>query len=155
MGRASSILGVCTLLVGCGAPPPPPVEEEPAAEAPLEVQLQANRIVFNRAIRFTRGGGDILPESVVVLDRIVELLAAHPNLIRVQVQGHTSTEGSAARNRELSEARATAVADYLRSAGVEQDVTSQGYGETYPVCQETSEECGQRNRRVEFFVDER
>ena len=130
-------------------------DDRPEPEAPLEVELRANRIIFNHAIRFTRDSDVILPDSFIILDRVVALLAEHPNLIRVQVQGHTSTDGAAAHNRELSEARAVAVADYLRTQGVEQEVTSQGYGETYPVCHEQSLECEERNRRVEFFVDER
>jgi len=71
------------------------------------------------------------------------------------VQGHSSTDGDLRHNRELSDRRAEAVAEYLRAQGVTQEVTSQGYGETYPLCQDDSTECHARNRRVEFFVDER
>ncbi len=73
----------------------------------------------------------------------------------MQVQGHTSTDGDEAHNQTLSEQRAARVASYLREHGVTQEVTSQGYGETYPLCREETEECNEQNRRVEFFVDMR
>ena len=156
MVRVGSWLLLCGLAAGCGGTSSPDVEtggDEPPP--PLEVELRSNRIVFNHQIHFANDSDRILPESHAVLDRVAALMAEHPNLVRLQVQGHSSTDGSASHNRELSERRAAAVAEYLRTAGVEQEVTSQGYGETYPLCHEDSEDCHERNRRVEFFVDER
>lgn len=151
--RGAWLLWSC-LAFGCGAAPPV-VEDEDAPPPPLEVELRSNRIVFNRPILFAHDSDRILVESHEVLDRVAAIMQAHPNLIRLQVQGHSSTDGSATHNRELSARRAAAVAEYLRQAGVEQEITSQGYGETYPVCHDDHEDCHSRNRRVEFFVDER
>ncbi len=155
MARLGSWFLLHLLLVGCGAAGPAVVPDEDAPPPPLEVELRANRIVFNHSIRFEHDRDRILPESYVVLDRVAELLGEHPNIIRLQVQGHSSTDGSSTHNRELSGRRAAAVAEYLRSHGVSQEITSQGYGETYPLCHEDTDECHERNRRVELFVDER
>ena len=152
MGRIRSILWVA-VLVGCGAAADTTVEY--AEEAPLEVELRGNRIVFNHRIEFAHDSDTILPASHEILDRVAALLATNEGIIRIQVQGHSSTDGDVGHNRELSDRRAEAVAEYLRAQGVTQEVTSQGYGETYPLCQEDSPECHARNRRVEFFVDER
>jgi len=141
------------VLVGCGAAEV--ATPEYTEDAPLEVELRGNRIVFNHRIEFAHDSDRLLAESHEVLDRVVELLDAHESIIRIQVQGHSSTDGDVRHNRDLSERRAEAVAEYLRSQGVAQEVTSQGYGETYPLCQEDSPDCHARNRRVEFFVDER
>src|SRR5690606_1913001 len=97
----------------------------------------------------------ILEESHSILDRVVTLLGDRDEIVRVQVQGHSSTDGQARRNQELSALRAAAVAAYLREHGVAQEVTSQGYGATYPLCREETPECHDQNRRVEFFVDMR
>lgn len=152
MGRVRSILAI-VVLVGCGAAAEVPPEY--AEDAPLEVELRGNRIVFNHRIEFAHDSDRILAESLEILDRVAELLDSHESIIRIQVQGHSSTDGDVRHNRELSERRAEAVAEYLRSQGVTQEVTSQGYGETYPLCQEDSPDCHALNRRVEFFVDER
>ena len=156
MGRVCSWLLLYGFVVGCGSVIEP-VETVGTTEEPppLEVELRSNRIVFNHRIRFAHDSETILSDSHEVLDRVAALMAQNPHLVRLQVQGHSSTDGSARHNQELSARRAAAVAEYLRAAGVEQEVTSQGYGETYPLCHDETEECHLRNRRVEFFVDER
>lgn len=154
MDRVGAWLILSCLAFGCGAAAPTVVEDE-ATPPPLEVELRSNRIVFNRPILFARDSDQILTVSHEVLDRVAAIMREHPNLIRLQVQGHSSTDGGAAHNQDLSARRAAAVAEYLRQSGVEQEITSQGYGETYPVCHDDTEDCHTRNRRVEFFVDER
>ncbi len=121
----------------------------------LRVELRGNRIVINDRVQFEHDSDRILAESHPILDRVVEVLGEHDEIIRVQVQGHTSTDGTDARNQQLSEQRAAAVAAYLRDHGVAQEVTSQGYGSTYPLCHEETDDCHEQNRRVEFFVDVR
>lgn len=117
------------------------------------VELRGNRIVLADRIQFAHDSDRILEDSHPILDRVVTLLEHHDEIVRVQVQGHSSTDGDARRNQRLSELRAAAVATYLREHGVRQEVTSQGYGATYPLCAETTDACHQQNRRVEFFVD--
>ncbi|MCZ7678347.1 MAG: OmpA family protein [Sandaracinaceae bacterium] len=134
------------LAIACGGPPPPTIPG---------IELRGNRIVLSDRIQFEHDSDRILEESYPILDRVVSLLEQHEEIVRVQVQGHSSTDGQLARNQELSAARAASVAAYLREHGVAQEVTSQGYGPTYPVCREETEECHQQNRRVEFFVDQR
>ncbi len=131
-------------LVGCGAAQPPP---------PPGVELRGNRIVLADRILFEHNSDRILEESHSILDRVVTLLGDHDEIVRVQVQGHASTDGQARRNDELATQRAAAAAAYLREHGVTQEVTSQGYGPTYPLCREDTPECHEQNRRVEFFVD--
>jgi OOP family OmpA-OmpF porin len=140
---------VGAVAIGCGGPQGPPDPDD------LLVELRGNRIVFNHTIEFEFDRARILEESYPILDRICELLVEHPGIYRVQIQGHSSTDGEEAHNQELSAARAESVAEYLRSHEVVAEVTSQGYGETYPLCREETEECNHQNRRVEFFVDQR
>ena len=139
-------------IVGCGGAS---VQQEMNEDAPLEVQLRGNRITFNHRIQFGHDSEELLPASFPILDRVAELVGEHIEIIRMQVQGHSSTDGETAHNEDLSTRRAAAIADYLRAQGLTIEVTSQGYGETYPLCREDTPECHERNRRVEFFVDER
>lgn len=138
------VAGFAIAAIGCGAAQPPP---------PPGVELRGNRIVLNDRVLFEHDSDRILEESHSILDRVVTLLGDHDEIVRVQVQGHSSTDGQAQRNQELSAERAAAVATYLREHGVAQEVTSQGYGPTYPLCREETEACHEQNRRVEFFVD--
>jgi OmpA-OmpF porin, OOP family len=117
------------------------------------VELQGDRIVIHDHIQFGQDSDEILPESFGLLDRIVAVLGEHPEVTAVQVHGHTSTEGPDAHNHELSERRAAAVARYMTEHGVTQRISSRGFGEEHPLCQDDTDECNERNRRVEFFVE--
>lgn len=65
--------------------------------------------------------------------------------------GHTDDVGSSQDNAKLSEARAKAVGEVFRAAGVNPDrLFFQGAGETYPVADNHTEEGRARNRRVEI-----
>ncbi|HJL14241.1 MAG TPA: OmpA family protein [Sandaracinaceae bacterium LLY-WYZ-13_1] len=148
MKRLATI-ALLSLTVGCGGAT---VVED---DGELRVELRGNRIVINQKIEFAHDSAEILESSYPILDQVVAILEEHEEIYRVQVQGHTSTVGEDQHNMELSAARAEAIGTYLREHGVTQEVTSQGYGETYPLCQEDTDACHARNRRVEFFVDSR
>nr|WP_246254093.1 OmpA family protein [Isoptericola chiayiensis] len=71
----------------------------------------------------------------------------------ISVVGHTDDVDTDAFNQKLSERRATAVAEQLRSGlSGDFDVTSEGRGETEPVVVGTSPEARAANRRVEIVV---
>ncbi len=144
------LCSVLLLATACGGTSPPVDGEEP-----LLVELRGQRIVFNHRIEFEHDSATLVPEDDPILDGVAAVLAEHEEVYRVQVQGHTSAVGNAEHNQELSEARAAAIAAALTERGVTQEITSQGYGPTYPLCQEDTDECHAQNRRVEFFVDTR
>ena len=94
--------------------------------------------------------------SFALLDEVALLLLDHPELGRIEVQGHTDDVGSAAANKALSTARAKSVVDHLVSAGVPADrLSSRGLGESKPLAEGSSEVIRAKNRRVEFHVIER
>jgi outer membrane protein OmpA-like peptidoglycan-associated protein len=71
----------------------------------------------------------------------------------VQVRGHTDSTGSTAANQTLSEQRATNVANYLASQGIDRArLTSIGLASTLPVVLEDGELGRRENRRVELVV---
>ena len=66
----------------------------------------------------------------VVDQRLLALLRDRPN-IRIQINSHTSSVGSAGGNQALSERRAKGVADYLVSRGINRGrLVTRGYGES-------------------------
>lgn len=93
----------------------------------------------------------------VVDDRLLSLLRERPN-IRIQINSHTSSVGSAGSNQSLSERRAKGVADYLVSRGINRGrLVTRGYGESQLKnrCADgvnCSEAEHRVNRRTEFRV---
>ena len=79
---------------------------------------------------FDSGSTGITPQIATVLDQAAESLLKFPDL-RIQIEAHTDSRGSANRNLDLSQKGAEAIRDYLVSKGVApetfQEVT--GYGE--------------------------
>lgn len=92
------------------------------------------------------------PSFRTTLDQVAESLIKYPNSL-IDVYGHTDSTGSDAYNQTLSENRARTVANYLISRGVPAArVRSQGFGETMPVADNTTEAGRTKNRRVEIKI---
>lgn len=92
----------------------------------------------------------LLPESLPVLEQIGKYFERNPGQL-IAVIGHTSSEGSAKHNRELSEARAKVIYDYLRSLPIDLTVSSYlGRGDKNPIYSNATEEGRAKNRRVEI-----
>lgn len=71
----------------------------------------------------------------------------------VLIEGHTDSTGSAAHNQKLSEQRANAVSMALTDMGISNDrISTQGYGEKYPVAGNDTAANRQLNRRVEIVL---
>jgi OOP family OmpA-OmpF porin len=87
---------------------------------------------------------------------IADTLNARSNTF-VEIAGHTDSTGSAAYNQELSERRATAVADRLTGAlGIDSArVSSKGYGEAEPIASNSTDAGRAANRRVEARIQVR
>jgi outer membrane protein OmpA-like peptidoglycan-associated protein len=90
------------------------------------------------------------PESDGVLQQVAALMARDGNL-RLEIQGHTDSVGSAAYNQPLSEARARSVVVWLTQHGVVANrLTAQGYGKTRPIASNDTDAGRAQNRRVEI-----
>jgi OmpA-OmpF porin, OOP family len=103
-------------------------------------------------ILFDVNSATIKPESNGVLKEISEVLKKYPE-IKVNIVGHTDSDGSDAANLELSKKRAAAVKDALaKDFGIDASrMNSDGKGETVPVADNKTKEAKAQNRRVEFI----
>lgn len=68
------------------------------------------------------------------------------------IAGHTDAIGSETYNLGLSQERANAAARYLRSRGVDREISTVGLGESEPVASNETEYGRQQNRRVEVAI---
>ena len=91
-------------------------------------------------------------ESCVELDKLVLFLQANPKL-KIEIGGHTDSEGSDSYNLQLSSARAKTVSEYLVSHGIDvMRLSSKVYGETQPIDTNETPEGKANNRRTEFKI---
>lgn len=104
---------------------------------------------FNAA-KFARGSSELSAEAKVVLNKLVSLLKKEEALT-VKFIGHTSADGDAAYNQQLSKERARAAANYLESKGVNYlriSHVGKGSDELKNTLDPTSEE----NCRIEIII---
>jgi outer membrane protein OmpA-like peptidoglycan-associated protein/tetratricopeptide (TPR) repeat protein len=120
-----------------------------------DIPLMPIRVGFSMVLRnvlFETGKYNLLPASVVELDKLVSLMRENSR-IKIEISGHTDNTGVESANVELSTLRAKAVADYLISKGIAvSQLTSKGYGSSIPVAENNTPEGRQLNRRTSFMV---
>lgn len=103
-------------------------------------------------INFASGSSDIPADNKAILDQAATLLNKVTS-VKLNVGGHTDSTGNAAANKALSQRRAQAVVDYLKSKGVDASkLVAEGHGSDQPVAENTTEEGRFKNRRIEFSV---
>ena len=110
------------------------------------------KITFDSGILFDTNAAALRGASVSEIDKMAAVLLKYPDT-NVLVEGHTDASGSDAINQPLSERRAQAVAAETIAKGVPASrVTTQGYGSTQPVADNSTMEGKQANRRVEVAI---
>jgi outer membrane protein OmpA-like peptidoglycan-associated protein len=88
----------------------------------------------------------------VLLDDVAKVLAEHPEIRTIRIEGHTDSKGKKRRNVKLSAKRAKAVKTYLVEHGVTQRLLTKGFGPSEPVAGNDTEEGRFQNRRVELRI---
>jgi len=110
------------------------------------------KITFDSGILFDTNSATLRPVSLSEVDKLAATLLKYPDT-NVLVEGHTDSSGSDAINQPLSERRAQAVANETIAKGVAASrVTTQGYGSTQPIADNSTAEGKQANRRVEVAI---
>ncbi|MFH1534620.1 MAG: OmpA family protein, partial [Patescibacteria group bacterium] len=115
-------------------------------------KIEAGKKIVLNNIFFDFAKSTLRPESMLELNRLVELLKDSPTL-KIEISGHTDNIGSYAYNIKLSEDRAKSVVNYLISKGISTyRLAYKGYGYNQPIATNYTEEGRQLNRRTEFKV---
>jgi outer membrane protein OmpA-like peptidoglycan-associated protein len=95
---------------------------------------------------------NISANSKLALDKLQKIFAEYPET-NILIEGHTDNVGTDTYNMGLSERRADAVGNYLRSAGVTSSrLIIKWYGESQPKVENTSDANRALNRRVQFVI---
>jgi len=126
--------------------------EETVPDAKVERVGEGIVVEFSSAVLFGFDQSDLSPDAKTNLDKLVTVLNTYPET-NIEVQGHTDSKGTETYNQTLSEKRATAVSDYLRTKEIASArVITKGLGETLPKYDNETEEGRAQNRRVEFLI---
>jgi outer membrane protein OmpA-like peptidoglycan-associated protein len=132
------------------------IEELFFMDGDMEINREADpiesRIAF-QSLEFENGKADILPSMHKDLDRLANFMIDHPKF-KLNISGHTDSQGKEDSNLRLSQARADAIKAYLiyqfKIAAARID--AHGYGSAAPIVDESTEERRKLNRRVEFEI---
>ncbi|MET0387227.1 MAG: OmpA family protein, partial [Polyangiales bacterium] len=107
-------------------------------------------------VKFKTNSAEILPgrDSEDVLEAVLSVMNDHPEITKMQVEGHTDSTGAAEHNRKLSKNRAQSVVTWLVKHGIDtKRLSAAGYGPDKPIDSNDTEEGRRNNRRVEFHID--
>ncbi len=115
------------------------------------IKEAAKEIVFED-VHFDFDRYSLRPEGTRALDEAIRVLQEHRGL-RITIEGHTCTIGTAEYNLALGERRSNAVREYLSSRGVGADrLQTLSYGEERPKFDNVREETRRLNRRAALVV---
>lgn len=132
---------------------------------PVELELKrSGKVVFNNKslqegdnlvlnnIQFEVNSAVLLAAGKQELDKLAALMKQNET-IEILLSGHTSSEGSAALNRQLSLKRVRSCKDYLTTKSIDDiRITIKGYGPDIPAAPNDTEVNRAKNRRVEMKI---
>jgi OOP family OmpA-OmpF porin len=106
---------------------------------------------FDR-LDFETGSATLKPTSAEQLKNIAEIMKAYPK-VALKLGGYTDNVGSADTNLKLSQKRAESTMQELVKLGADaKRLQAEGYGEKYPVADNSTEEGRAKNRRIDLRV---
>ncbi|MBE2251575.1 MAG: OmpA family protein [Myxococcus sp.] len=123
----------------------------PVAEKQLVV-ITKEKLEILETVYFNTRDASVLPKSFPLLNQVAAILESHPEIKRVQIEGHTDNVGTPENNLRLSQSRANAVFKYLSAKVDPKRLEPIGYGSTRPAATNDTEAGRDKNRRVEFKI---
>lgn len=127
-------------------------KEEPAiTRAPVSQVAPAAAFPNLGTVHFDTDQATLTPASQATLDRAADAMKSNPSA-HLRLEGYTDSTGSDMHNLSLSQQRAYAVANYLKSKGIDGSrLTGNGFGQGNPADTNATDTGKADNRRVELF----
>ncbi|MFT3679019.1 MAG: OmpA family protein [Ferruginibacter sp.] len=105
---------------------------------------------ITHAIKFDVNKHELKPESITLIKQVYQYLQQNPG-DKLEIGGHTDSDGTAGYNTTLSQLRAEAVKAQLVSMGIDKErLQAKGYGQSKPIDDKNTVAAKAMNRRVEF-----
>ena len=123
-------------------------DDDGCADTVPEAVLKFTGVI--EGITFKKDSDEIKPASYKILQRAVKVMKDYPD-VKIEISGHTSSEGEHDYNVDLSKRRAERVKAYLVAQGVAADrMQTVGYGPDKPVADEKTRKGKIQNRSIQF-----
>jgi len=137
-----------------------PASADPKANGcPLLVRVRDGEIALLREVKFRIAASDPAPldkSAEALLGEVRDVLAQHPELLKLEVQAHTDNTGKADFNVKISTARAESVRKWLVDHGVAAGrLIARGYGGDKPIADNKTADGRKQNRRVQIVIVEK
>ena len=117
---------------------------------PEECMARVQEAAERKKITFNPASSTFEDDAVETIDAIADVLRECQG-IRVEISGHTDSQGRETMNQRLSQARADAVLNAILARRVlGAGLVAKGYGESRPVASNDTAEGREANRRIEF-----
>ena len=114
--------------------------------------LESNKTIILNNIYFAQSKPEVLEESYPALEKLANVLKTRPH-VAIKIEGHTDNVGEKKDLMELSWKRAESIKNFLIRQGVlAENIYTQGFGDTRPLNNNSTELLRQQNRRVEIRV---
>jgi outer membrane protein OmpA-like peptidoglycan-associated protein len=102
------------------------------------------------SIQFNQNSAQLTVSSYAVLD-VTSIDLKKFTDKKIELDGYTGNEGTAAHNKMLAGDRANTIKTFLVRAGIDaKRIKVRSYGESHPIADNSTEEGRMQNRRVEF-----
>jgi outer membrane protein OmpA-like peptidoglycan-associated protein len=111
------------------------------------------KISLPAKILFDTGKSDVKSGSEESFEALKVFLNMYPDA-NIQICGHSDAAGNEQENLKLSEERANAVLQKIKSTGISKELkfTTKGFGASQPIAKNTDESGRSQNRRVEIII---
>jgi len=123
-----------------------------ALPTPEECVDGINAVLAETKITYAPGAATIAAGAGRTLDKIADIMRDCQD-VKMEIAGHTDSQGRETMNQNLSQGRAEAVLSALMARRVlTSNLEAKGYGESTPIADNDTEEGREANRRIEFTL---
>jgi len=111
-----------------------------------------DKTILLKHVFYNTGSAALSDLSKYELDNLTNIMKANSN-VKVELGGHTDSQGDDVSNLSLSQNRAQNVMNYLLNKGLDSSrLNFTGYGETMPIGDNGTDEGREQNRRTELRI---
>lgn len=126
------------------------LDPQAALPTPEECLARMTAVLGDRKLNFEPGSDTLDSAGKGIMDDISEVLKGCGE-IKLEIAGHTDSQGRESMNLQLSQSRAEAILTELRNRRVlTSTFRAKGYGESQPIESNKTEQGREANRRIEF-----
>ncbi|MFT4536202.1 MAG: cytochrome c oxidase subunit 2 [Saprospiraceae bacterium] len=128
------------------------VELKSDFQSALASENLLDKTIVLKHVFYNTGSAELSDLSKYELDNLTNIMKAN-STVKVELAGHTDSEGDDATNLSLSQSRAQNVMNYLLNKGLNANrLTYTGFGETLPIGDNGNDAGREQNRRTELRI---